>query len=262
MHDPDVVAFTIVRPWPRKTGLPPTGRDVRWAIRMHHDHHQPYCGQNNCTGNPFPWWKPRSYSRFWTVAGRDIYWDSLITVWHHEPGGADALTVCRNRVQRRDGSWKFTRAWAWHVRHWRIQFDLGQEIRRRLLTRCEWCGGRSVKADPVNCSTGGWDAPGEKRWWRGETGLVHSECHSVQHAHRLCLCAVPVLPDATTVGGSDYGTCLVCGRFRPWRFVPDDANRILASLPAGARPTPAMRAALDKIYAEKQATERQEAGNS
>ncbi|MDA8324273.1 MAG: hypothetical protein M0030_31280 [Actinomycetota bacterium] len=178
MHDPDVVAFTIVRPWPARTGLPAAAEGVRWRVLLRHEHHDG-CPALGCTGNPLPWWRPRSWSRFWRLAGRDFFWPPLVTIWHREPGGADSGTVCKHSRSVFDEparKWRHrpVRSWRWHVRHWRIQVHPAQHARRWLLTRCEGCGGRSRNARPVNVSLS-WDQP-PGRWWRGEAGLYHSEC--------------------------------------------------------------------------------------
>jgi hypothetical protein len=169
------VAFEIRRPWPQRSSLPAAGnRSVRWRMRLHHS-----C-TSMCADDPphrdgaFPWWKPSSYSAFWRVAGQDYYWPSLVTIWHREPRGHDGLTVCGRRVQRRDGTWKRTRTWRFHIHHWRIQLCFLQQWRRRLLTRCEVCGGRSIKGNPVNVSNQ-WDRKREP-WWQGESGLAHMRC--------------------------------------------------------------------------------------
>lgn len=173
MHDPMTVAFEIRRPWPSRSSLPAAGSgDVRWRIRLHHSHHDD-CAPNGCTGNPFPWWKPRSYSSFWRLAGRDFYWPPMVTVWHVEPGGADGLSVCGYRRDA-DGKKRYTKAWHWHVHHWRLRFPPLQHLRRWLLTRCAGCGGKSRKGRMVNVSLS-WDGP-RGHWWQGEPGLYHVEC--------------------------------------------------------------------------------------
>lgn len=189
MHDPMVLAFSIRRPWPR----------VRRPHRK----------------NP-PRWQWRPGSCFAHVAGREWYFPDLINVWHVEPDGQDALR----------GPCKGTR-WQWHIHHWHIQWCFLQDWRRRLLTRCEWCGGRSRKGDAVNHSLQ-WDGP-KQPLWRGERGLFHGDCASVHMAHRLCLCADPLL------NHGDYGQCAFCGKFRAWRKTPSDADRYLAALPVGSR---------------------------
>lgn len=263
MHDPLTVAFDIIRPWPRRDHmrLRPGGR--RWEIRHHHEHHQPYCGENDCTGNPFPWWKLRSYSRFWMLAGRRFYWPALVTVWHREPHGRDSGEVCQHlrRWQDADGKWhsKVLNGWRFHVWHWRIQFPPLQALRRSLLTRCTWCGQRSRKGDWVNISHS-WDGP-RGHWWRGEPGLFHQDCSAIEHAHRMCLCPEPKFarPD------SGYGDCLRCGRFRAWRSEPDEADRLLAAIPLGGRIAPAIRPAIEAAWAarrrQKEAAEAAESGN-
>ena len=203
MHDPLVVAFGIRRPWPKSSMGGPLRR---WA------------------------WEPP----FVTIAGRRWYFPAIVTVWHREPGGADALSVCR-----------YHSAWRWHVWHWHIQFDSGQRLRRWLLTRCAWCGGKSRRGDMVNCALG-WDGP-RGHWWRGEPGLYHNDCSTVALAHRLCLCGVPV-PEH-----GEHGRCLVCDKFRAWRQEPDEAARLLASLPPKARITPDLRARLEPMWAARRA---------
>lgn len=82
MHDPLVVAFQIRRPWPSRSRMHDTRPDGkgsaggrRWAWRMRHTHwNGPAggCGEacRSSGRDPFPWWKPSSYSPFMTVAGR------------------------------------------------------------------------------------------------------------------------------------------------------------------------------------------------
>jgi hypothetical protein len=173
VHDPDVVAFTIVRPWPQRSGLTGPRNGKRWAVRLHHDH-MPSCAAEGCAGQPFPWWRLRSYGRFWRLAGREFYWPPLVTIWHREPGGRDALSVCRHRWQDKAGNWHLSRRWRWHVAHWHLQVHPLQHLRRALLTRCEVCGGRDRKGHPVNLSSS-WYLP-HSPWWRGEQGLRHHGC--------------------------------------------------------------------------------------
>lgn len=191
MHDPLTVAFEIHRPWPQRDDWKTeqaarTG--TRWKI-----------------GGPF-----------WVLAGRGLYWPSLITIWHRDPSGFDA-TTCRGQ------------RWRLHVHHWRLQVHPLQQLRRRLLTRCAWCGGRSVKGDKVNHSHS-WDGPCA-RWWQGERGLFHADCSSIKRAHSTCVCEVPVLDSG------DYGRCAVCDRFRPFGFTDDNLARArdLHTIPHGGR---------------------------
>jgi hypothetical protein len=252
MHDPMTVAFDIPRPWPERSSLPATGSkdSVRWRIRLHHKHIPGVCKNDPPhSEGAFPWWRPRSYSKFWRLAGRDFYWPPLITVWHNEPGGRDSGSVCKHfrRIEGPDGpTHKVRGSWRWHVHHWRIQVPPLQALRRRLLTRCEWCGGRSRKHDVVNHSHQ-WDRePG--RWWRGERGLFHSDCSTVQRAHSLCVCEEPILSNG------DHGQCL-CGGFRAYKQTPSAADRLLLTLKKGQRIPAEMRPQLERLWAEKRKKE-------
>lgn len=191
MHDPLTGAFTIRRPWP-ETADWRTEQATRDGIRWR-------------IGGPF-----------WVLAGHGLYFRALITVWHRDPSGYDDVT-CRGAH------------WRLHVHHWRLQIHPYQQLRRRLLTRCTWCGGRSVKGDQVNHSHQ-WDGP-RARWWQGEKGLFHADCSSIKRAHSTCVCTRPVLDHDI------YGTCARCGLFRPFGFT--DANlaraRDLQTIPRGGR---------------------------
>lgn len=204
MHDPLVVAFEIPRPWP--------GR-AQWIDR-----------------HPSRW---SIKGRSWKLAGRGFLFPSLVTVWHREPGGRDSGEVCKHhhRYQDATGEWQFKlhRAWRFHVHHWRIQIPAIQELRRRLLTRCEWCGGRSRKRDSVNHSFQ-WDGP-RRRWWRGEKGLYHGDCASISSAHGTCICERPVLEHDT------YGHCARCDRHRSFGMTEENLIRMreLSAIPVGAR---------------------------
>jgi hypothetical protein len=182
MHDPEVVAFEIPWLWPQRSSFP-KGDNVRWRIRLHHDHFEDETHSGMCDGcdqpmtskrNPFPWWRPRSYSKFWCIAGHDFYWRSFITVWHVEPGGHDALSICRSRYQDKTGKWHLTTSWKWHFWHYHVQIPPLQHLRRYLFTRCEVCGGKSRKGHMVNRSHSWYNK--KSPWWKGETGLSHMDC--------------------------------------------------------------------------------------
>lgn len=138
-----------------------------------------------------------------------------IEVWHIEPGGKDVGTVCRRDTRR------------WHVHHWRLNSIPLKMLRRRLLTRCAWCDGPSRKGDPVN-HTRGWH-DGKAPWWRGESGVYHGDCLTMEIAHRTCLCDIP------TLDHEGYGYCSACGGYRAWGKVPTDLDRAMAAEPKGAR---------------------------
>lgn len=195
MHDDHTVAFTVLRPWP----------EVRRQ-----------------RGRPVPW---RWGSPFVNIAGRELYFPPLITVWHVEPNNGDTRPQpCGDPHWRR------------HVRHWKFQVHPLQTLRRRALTRCEWCHGRSTKTNPVNVSHQ-WDRE-RGPWWRGETGLFHSLCSGAHTAARTCLCDHPVFDH------NGYGRCARCMRHRSWMTpertaeFPPPTLIYLAGLEPGQRPDP------------------------
>lgn len=193
MHDPLTVAFEIRRPWPKPDKWK-TEHSARTRSRWQFN------------------------GAFWVVAGRGLYWPCLITVWHRDPSGYDD-TTCRGM------------RWQWHVHHWKIQVVPLQHLRRRLLTRCTWCGGHSRKGDAVNISHQ-WDGP-RGRWWQGEKGLFHRDCSLIKTAHATCVCELPVLDH------DSYGTCARCTRHRSFGQSAEWLTRAreLTAIPQGERAT-------------------------
>ena len=201
MHDPMVVAFEIRRPWPQRR----KGKKVsekRWKIGS---------------------------SPFWNIAGVELYWPGLITIWHVDPSGHDAFHDCPHSSK-----------WQWHIHHWKLQVHPVQHLRRWALTRCEWCKGKSRKGDMVNCSLD-WHRS-KSPWWHGERGLYHSDCSAISRAHRQCVCEVGVGgPWDSELAGYAYGNCARCGKVRGWQSEDrrdnprDAANRILQTIPHGGR---------------------------
>lgn len=174
MHDPLVVAFEIPRPWPKwdrsydaKPGKPRWKARYQWAT----------------------WRKPwTGWMKFWTVAGRGIYWPAMITVWHREPGGRDSGEVCkhytRNKWNQDARFWtvKANNRWRWHVHHWRIQVIPIRKIRRFLFERCIACGRRYPYGyAPFSHQ---WDEPLGK-WFRVSRRAYHYECSSLVTLRRL-----------------------------------------------------------------------------
>lgn len=146
MHDPKHVAFEIRRPWPKfRRAKRHAGKRLRIRGEWKRG-----------------WWdlRPAAFSVFWTIGRFELYWPALITVWHVEPGGRDAGTVCGAHAR-------------WHIHHWRIQVLPLQHLRRVLLTRCEECG---RKGSPNHSH--GWYRE-RSPWWRGEKGLYHRECSAL-----------------------------------------------------------------------------------
>lgn len=94
-------------------------------------------------------WPQRS-----SLRSKRRYWPALVTVWHVEPGGRDAGSVCA-RSRR-----------SWHVHHWKVQVRPIQKLRRFLFERCAECGrGYPYGYAPI----GTWG--GDKSW--------HHECSSL-----------------------------------------------------------------------------------
>lgn len=154
MHDPEVVAFEIRRPWPTRSSY--SGSDTRrWSIGK-------YKGQ--------PWWKPGSYSPFWMLAGRRYYWPSIITIWHVEPGGADSGTVCKQWADHKPRN-----RWRFHFWHWHVQVSPYQRMLRWAFTRCQLCGRRFPRGCPGTSTS--WNGGGPT--WHGQTGIYHDECMSL-----------------------------------------------------------------------------------
>lgn len=250
MHDPDTVAFDIRRPWPKRSRDYDAKPDQpRWRFKLHHNHRAD-CPAT-CPG--LPWWRPSSWTSGWTVAGRGLYWPSLITVWHREPSGADSGDVCKHYIRWRDdsGKWQTTilHGWRWHIHHWRLQIHPLQQLRRWALTRCSWCGGRSRTGDYVNTSHQ-WDGP-RGPWWRGEPGLFHRDCSMIERAHATCLCDDPLTEQ------HGYGRCLTCGKFLAFgrTELRVAQARVLAAVPAGQRAPDAYRRVCDMYAASKAAAD-------
>ncbi len=173
---------------------------------------------------PRPWPRRDTSSRW--------YWPPLVTVWHCEPGDHDPGDVCRH-YRRYDVGGRahveLVGGWRWHVHHWYVQVPPLQGLRRRLFTRCAWCGGRHSAADPVNVALS-WDRP-RTRWWRGEAELHHMDCSEIRAAHACCVCDDPVLEQES------YGQCAGCVKRRAFGMTPARLARVreLAVIPLGGR---------------------------
>lgn len=146
MQDPMTVAFVIARPWPTRdawNSKRAAEQGIRWRTRRHHS---------------------------LVLAGQALRFPALVTVWHRDPSGIDDI-----ECPIYPGN-----AWRFHIHHWHLQIHPLQQLRRRLLTRCTECGGRSTKANPI--SLGSW---GRERapWWRGETGMAHMACKGLRIAN-------------------------------------------------------------------------------
>lgn len=166
MRSPEVLAFSIVRPWPQISKQPMRRSAPKWQLPI----------VKRTDGSFF-------ISRFAYANGYELYFPSLLDIWHMEPGGKDSLTVCKHRVTDKDGKFvKWSNVWRWHVWHWKISPVFIYNIRRRLFTRCAWCGGPDRKGNRVNHSFG--HDRVKAPLWIGEHGLYHSECMAAMNKER------------------------------------------------------------------------------
>lgn len=181
MHDPMVLVFSIRRPWPRVRRLtkPATRRSFR--------------------------------STFWRFGRTELYWPSLIDVWHVEPDGHDALSVCRQRVtvdayraswrlrldprvrhrsvtrQQADEAvlgyreWIVDNRWRWHLRHWSVRFIPWLTFTRWARSRCAHCGRRFRWGEAPTSHSWDGDGPSLRK---GEPGVYHSHCSTAVHTER------------------------------------------------------------------------------
>ena len=211
-------ALDIARPWPTIRRLA--------AKRVAHRRAQ---------GDPWfqaryrwaKWYQPWSgWMHFWYVGPFELYWSPAITIWRRDRDGA-------------------------YGPRWKVTCPLFRDIRRRLLTRCEWCGGPSRKGDYVNvgghAGAQGQDHNGARiktRWWRGERGLYHGDCSSIAHAKSVCICGPEGGPWEHELDDWPYGRCAACGKYRGWLSAADrtsptypglHTNRLLAAIPDGQR---------------------------
>lgn len=215
MHDPMVVVAEIRSPWPRSSM--PIGQE-RWRFR-------------GC---------------FWTVAGRGLYFPSLVTVWHHEPGGRDSGEVC---------GYPSGLGLLRHLPHLSVQLHPLQQFRRWALTRCAWCGGSSRfrKGWGINLRAPGGladDDRAELPWWHGEQGLLHWQCSRVADAHRHCVCATPQLRSSSS-HGYGWSWCSLCGLSR-WYDEDSSAQYVYARIRQvtrrGERPSAEVSAQIDSWW--------------
>jgi len=216
MHDPQIVAFEIRRPWPQRSEFRPSGK--RWKVGA---------------------------SPFWTLAGREYYWPGLITVWHVDPSGFDSFQDCPRQSK-----------WQWHVHHWKIQVQPLQHLRRWALTRCEWCGGRSRKGDLVNHSqqwhnekSPWWK--GERGLFHADCSTI-SRAHK-QCACRLDA-GGPWETELSGCPYGQCATCGKYRGWEKENTPRDDVNRLLQTIPEGHR-DPDKMASVRTQWREHRATE-------
>jgi hypothetical protein len=98
-----------------------------------------------------------------------------LDVWHDEPGGADAFTVCGHPPNNGDSPSFGRLLWAWrHRDHLHYRFWPYLRIKYWLTLRCDHCGHRFRWKGDARFSTWG----GDKVW--------HETCQGYQHWRRQC----------------------------------------------------------------------------
>lgn len=112
MHSPEVVIFSVNRPWPKISRRHGTSRHTQIGLRQ-----------------------------FWYIGNREFYFPPIVTVWHNEPGGADSGTVCDgmggSKLTWHNAQWAAT-----HWRHLEIHVEPVRSLRRWMTDRCPECGQR------------------------------------------------------------------------------------------------------------------------
>lgn len=110
MHSPSFLLFSIRRPFPK-------------IMKVSHSR------------------KNRLFSAFYYVAGRELYFPTLIDFWHHEPDGMDSGTVCKgdHGTVLSLGNIK----WAYqHRDHLEIVVEPIAKFKRWKNFPCKRCGNR------------------------------------------------------------------------------------------------------------------------
>jgi hypothetical protein len=135
MHDPYVAVFDLMVPIPRTRWKRIEGKP-RWALERRryscNAWENPLCGEA-----VYPWWRPAAWRL--ALAGREIGWTDVATVWHTEPDGADSGETCKGM-----GGSEFSAhnvRWAWkHRAHLEVHWRHYRQVHRWLFLRCDACG--------------------------------------------------------------------------------------------------------------------------
>lgn len=110
MHSPSFLLFSIRRPFPK-------------IMKVAHSREN------------------RLFSAFYYVAGRELYFPSLIDFWHHEPEGMDSGTVCHGSegtvLSPANIKWAYQ-----HRDHLEIVVDPIAKFKRWKNLPCKRCGER------------------------------------------------------------------------------------------------------------------------
>lgn len=135
--------------------------------------------------------RPSTFRREWRCWKRWTFWGRLwrststhfIDVWHREPQGHDALTVC-SRSSR----------WRWHIHHWHLRFWPAFNARKWALLRCAECGRRGRWG--YAWTSNSWHQGNKLRHWK----VLHEECSSLQWLRRQADQDVELIRLLTSIG--------------------------------------------------------------
>jgi len=172
MHDPSVLVFEIHVPipvgkWPARTG-------PRFSVKR-----GVWTGSGPKAGKPrHRFFRPCG----WDVVafGRRIGWWNVLEVWHEEPDGRDAHTVCKGQ-RGSQLTWHNVK-WAWvHRRHLNIYSPPVRRVVRWRKDRCGECG-QPFRWKGDSRTGVGWES----------REVLHSPCASLRHVRSQ-------LKDATAV---------------------------------------------------------------
>ena len=107
-------------------------------------------------------WPQRRHKSGWR------YWPPLVTVWHVEPNGGDALSLCKGMTGS-GWSWANLRFAVRHIRHLEVHVLLYRRVKRWLFDHCGECGYRFLwKSDRVG--------------YMSSDTTYHGSCMALRHA--------------------------------------------------------------------------------
>lgn len=112
MHSPEVMVFSINRPFPKTYKRYGKARNTVVGFRQ-----------------------------FWYIGSREFYFPSVITVWHNEPNGMDSGTVCRG-MGGTELTWHNIQWAISHRKHLEIHIEPIRSLNRWINDRCSECGNR------------------------------------------------------------------------------------------------------------------------
>jgi hypothetical protein len=92
-------------------------------------------------------------------------WRIRLDIWHNEPGGADAFTVCGMSPEK---GWARIRWAIRHARHLHYRFWPYLHVKRWIKDRCAGCGRRFLWKD-------------SRHSYMGSDKVWHDPCMSLRH---------------------------------------------------------------------------------